>query len=553
VIYPKEHILAKALISVWIVLLFFNTSGVFAQGNPSPTKPQEVKTSGYPVMLGDQTLYHIRDIKGYSAEERAKTVIERIKKVAEDPRIPTTLVTTSTYDHPITFISIGSELLMAVFDEDAKAEGQTRQELAKDYTQKLKAAIEKYREERSLKRILTGSLFALIATILLITFLFLLNKFYRKTGAWVQGWISSKKISLHIQSFELIQAERIKVIFTGAMKIIRVLIVLILIYVYVHVGLSLLPWTQPFADKLLHYVLVPLKTIGNAVLDHVPNLLFIAIIVLITVYILKLMNLFFKEIERGAIAFKGFYPEWAKPTYRICRLLVIAFAAVMAFPYIPGSDSPAFKGISIFLGVVFSLGSTSFIANILAGYTLTYRRVFKIGDRVKIADFTGDVVETRLQVTHLRTIKNEEIVVPNSMIVNSHVINYSSLAREKGLILHTIVTIGYDAPWRQVHAMLLMAAEKTPGLLREPAPFVLQKSLDDFYVTYELNAYTNRPLEMAEIYSALHKNVQDAFNEYGVQIMSPSYWSDPNQVKIVPKERWYTPPAKPPDDSGKED
>jgi small-conductance mechanosensitive channel len=260
------------------------------------------------------------------------------------------------------------------------------------------------------------------------------------------------------------------------------------------------------------------------------------------------MRLFFLEIEKGTLRFKGFYPEWAQPTYKICRLLVVAFAAVVAFPYIPGSDSPAFKGISIFVGVLFSLGSSSAIANIIAGFTLTYRRAFKIGDRIKIADFVGDVVNTRLQVTHLKTIKNEEITVPNSMIVNSHVINYSSLAQEKGLILHTSVTIGYDASWRQVHAMLLMAAEKTSGLMRAPAPFVLQKSLDDFYVTYELNAYTDAPQAMAQIYSDLHENIQDAFNEHGVQIMSPHYEMDPGQIKVVPKERWYAPPAKPDDD-----
>jgi small-conductance mechanosensitive channel len=161
-------------------------------------------------------------------------------------------------------------------------------------------------------------------------------------------------------------------------------------------------------------------------------------------------------------------------------------------------------------------------------------------------------VETRLQVTHLRTLKNEEIIVPNSMIVNSHVINYSSFVREKGLILHTSVTIGYDAPWRQVHAMLLGAAEKTSGLLRKPAPFVLQKSLDDFYVTYELNAYTDSPQEMAQIYSELHKNIQDAFNEHGVQIMSPHFESAPPEKVWVPREKWYAPPAKPSDDSGKE-
>ena len=232
-------------------------------------------------------------------------------------------------------------------------------------------------------------------------------------------------------------------------------------------------------------------------------------------------------------------------------MLILAFAGVIAFPYIPGSESPAFKGISIFLGVLFSLGSTSAIANILAGYTLTYRRIFKVGDRVKIADFTGDVLDTRLQVVHLRTIKNEEIIVPSSMIVNSHVINYSSLARTQGLILHTSVTIGYDTPWRQVEALLLMAAERTPGLMREPAPFILQTSLDDFYVAYELNVYTDDPLKMAETYTDLHRNIQDAFNEYGVQIMSPSYRFDPDRPKIVPKDQWYAAPAKPPDDQEK--
>jgi len=203
------------------------------------------------------------------------------------------------------------------------------------------------------------------------------------------------------------------------------------------------------------------------------------------------MGIFFAEVEKGTIILKGFYPEWAQPTYRICRIL--------------------------------------------------------------IADFMGDVMEMRLQVTHLRTIKNEEIVVPNSMINNSHVINYSSLAAQKGLILHTSVTIGYDAPWRQVHALLLMAAEKTPGLLRDPAPFVLQTSLDDFYVSYELNVYCDTPLEMARIYTDLHKNIQDAFNEYGVQIMSPSYRFDPDRPKVVPKDQWYAAPAEPPDTEPRKD
>ena len=324
-------------------------------------------------------------------------------------------------------------------------------------------------------------------------------------------------------------------------------ILLLLIYAYVHAGLSFFPRTRPFAGQLFNYVLVPLTTIGGRVWGEIPDLVYLVIIVLITVYVLKATRLFFGAIEKGTITFKGFYPEWAQPTYKICRLLIVAFAAVLAFPYIPGSNSLAFKGISVFLGVLFSLGSSSAVANVVSGYTLMYRRVFKVGDRVKIADFVGDVVATRLQVVHLRTIKNEEITVPSSLIVNSQVINYSALAKEKGLILHTKVTIGYDAPWRQVEALLLLAAERTQGLLREPPPFILQTSLDDFYVTYELNVYTDAPQQMAKLYTDLHRNIQDAFNEYGVQIMSPSYRFDPEHPKIVPKEQWYAAPAKGPD------
>jgi small-conductance mechanosensitive channel len=537
------------LISIWIVLLLLGGSSALAQ-KPSPPEPQKVTAPGYPVMLGDQVLLNVHGIKAFRGDQRAAAISERIKRLAEDYAfsVDSIMVVESEIS---TDILATDWVIMSVFDSDAQAEKVPRKELAERYVQKIRVSIEKYRQDYSRQALFWGVFYTLIATFVLIVLIYLFNKFYRRVDRLTQAWVSSKKISLHIQSFEIIRAERIGMILTAAMKLARFFIFLVIFYTYIHLGLSFFPWTRTFANRLFDYVLVPLQITGKAIGSQIPNLIFLAIIVLITVYVLKLTRLFFNEIEKETLTFKGFYPEWAQPSYRICRLLVIAFAAVMAFPYIPGSESPAFKGISIFLGVLFSLGSTSFIANILAGYALTYRRVFKIGDRVKISDFIGDVVETKLQVTHLRTIKNEEIIVPNSMIVNSHVINYSSLAREKGLILHTTVTIGYDAPWRQVHAMLLMAAEKTPGLLHEPPPFVLQKSLDDFYVNYELNVYTDNPLEMPRLYSELHQNIQDTFNEYGVQIMSPSYRFDPDQPKVVPKDKWYAPPAKPPDDSNK--
>ena len=539
----------KTLLSLCMVFLFAVVPGSFAQGSSPPSKAQEVKPVAYPVALGDQTLFYVRDIKDssgrqFSGEARAKTISDRIKTAADNPEIKAGKITIIQFDQPQTLILAGSELLISVVDQDVFEKGQTRDQLAAEYSRKIDNGIKKYREDRSLKRRLTAIIYSLISTFVLIALLVLLNKLYRRREAKIQAWLDAKKVHIGIQSFEVVRAERLKTVFTGALKVIRAFIALVIFYIYLHLGLSFFPETKPFADHLFDYVLEPLTSIGGAVLAHLPKLLFIAIIAFITYYVLKLMRLFFSGIEKGTLTFKGFYPEWAQPTYKICRLLAVAFAAIVAFPYIPGSDTPAFKGVSIFIGILFSLGSSSAIANMVAGFTLTYRRAFKVGDRVKIADFVGDVVRTRLQVTHLRTIKNEEITVPNSMIVGSHVINYSSLSGEKGLILHTKVTIGYDAPWRQVHAMLLMAAERTHGLLRQPPPFVLQTSLDDFYVSYELNVYTDNPLEMAHLYSELHQNIQDVFNEYGVQIMSPAYESDPDTQKFVPKERWYAAPAK---------
>jgi small-conductance mechanosensitive channel len=543
----------KVLIVMCVAVLFVHTGMSYAQESASNTETGRISALAQPVAIGNKTVFTLKGVQGYSALERARTITGRINAIAENPRIDTTSITTIAYQQPMTLISAGNELIMVVFEEDALAEGRSRQELAAQWSQELRTAIENYRQEHSVKWIMTGVFKALIATLILILAIFVLSKGYHKADTFMQEWMGKKKISIHIQSFELVRAERIGVIFSSILRTIRLILVLFIVYVYIHIVLSSFPWTSAYANQVLTFVIRPFQIIAAAIWVQVPNLFFVAIISLLAFYVVKLMGIFFAEVEKGTVILKGFYPGWAQPTYRICRILIAVIALVMAFPYIPGSNSPAFKGISIFIGILFSLGSTSAISNVLAGYSLIYRRVFKVGDRVKIADFMGDVMEMRLQVTHLRTIKNEEIVVPNSMINNSHVINYSSLAAQKGLILHTSVTIGYDAPWRQVHALLLMAAEKTPGLLRDPAPFVLQTSLDDFYVSYELNVYCDTPLEMARIYTDLHKNIQDAFNEYGVQIMSPSYRFDPDRPKVVPKDRWYAAPAEPPDTEPRKD
>jgi small-conductance mechanosensitive channel len=285
---------------------------------------------------------------------------------------------------------------------------------------------------------------------------------------------------------------------------------------------------------------------GNAFVDSIPNLAFLAVLILVVRYLLEALRLFFLGIASGAVRSSSFEPEWAMMTYRLIRWGIIAFAVVVAYPYIPGSSSDAFKGVSVFTGVLFSLGASSIVSNTLAGYTLIFRRVFKIGDRVLIGKYLGDVTEIRQQVTVLRTLKNEEVIVPNSTILGAEVVNYSTLGRQGKLILHTSVTIGYDTPWRQVEAMLLEAAERTPGLLKEPPPFVLKRALDDFYVSYEINACCDDPSRMPALYSSLHGNIVDAFNTHGVQIMSPHFVGQPEQAVLVPKDRWFDAPARPP-------
>ena len=307
------------------------------------------------------------------------------------------------------------------------------------------------------------------------------------------------------------------------LKIIRYLIILILLYLTIPILFSIFPPTRRLADLLFGYILSPLRKIAISVVEYIPELITIVIIIFITRYVLKFFKFLSQEIKAEKLKIPGFFPDWASPTYNIVKVLVLAFMFIVIFPYLPGSDSPVFKGVSVFLGIVFSLGSSSIIGNMIAGLVITYMRPFQIGDRIKIGDVLGDVIEKTPFVTRIRTPKKEFITLPNSNILASSVVNYSTSKREDGIILHTTITIGYDVPWRQVHELLIEAALKTKHVNKSTQPFVLQTSLDDFYVSYQLNAHTNEPSMQPAIYSELHQNIQDGFNEAGIEIMSPHY------------------------------
>ena len=541
----------KAIVIALCLVLCLSAAVCFALQDPQIPEAGEAAIHLSPIRIDDVTLFYVRGTKAFPSEVRAEAIEERIKKIAADPDVKIESITAVESEHSTDLIA-DNRSIMSIFDADASLEGIPRQVLAKTYIAKLRTSIQKYRQDRSPESIIRGVGYSLLATIGLIVALVVLRKLYTKMYSILENRYKSRIHALHIQSLEFVHAERIWKAVTGTLQAIRLILLLMIFYVYFHLVMGFFPWTRLLAANMLNYVLMPVATIGNGILRQIPNLIFVAILIFFTRYFLKFMRLLFTGIEHKTLTISGFDPDWARPTYKIARFLVVAFAAIVAYPYIPGSESPAFKGISIFLGVLLSLGSSSALSNIIAGFMMTYRRAFKVGDRIKVNDVTGDVTEIRLLVTHLRTIKNEEVIVPNAMILSSQIVNYSTFTREKGLILHTSVTIGYDAPWRQVHELLLMAAERTQGLLQEPPPFVLQKSLDDFYVNYELNVYSDTPQDMARTYTELHRNIQDCFNEYGVQIMSPHYMKDPASAKTVPKEHWYAPPARLPEE-GKKD
>lgn len=495
-------------------------------------------------------LFPVRGITAYPAKLRAREIQKRIKTIASDEMIKLDAFKLEPDTDRISIVA-NEIFVMHVINADATYAGIDRNLLAEVYLDRIKESIKKYRQDRTLEVLLYNTLYVFAATVVMILVLFGIRLGFRYFQQNVQQRYESRIKSLEFKSVEILNEDQIKTTLRGLLTTIKVLMILVAAYLYLHFALSLLPWTRAFAYSLIDMTLKPLDVIGRGILEYTDNVVFIIILIVVVRYVLQLIRMFFSALRGGRIKISSFEPEWAWPTYRLVRLFVIAFAFVMAFPYIPGSESAAFKGVTLFFGVLFSLGSSTYISNIIAGYTMTYRRAFKVGDRIKIGDIVGDVEEIRLLVTHLRSLKNEEIVIPNSKILNTEVTNYSTIAEQQGLILHTTVGIGYEVPWRQVEAMLLMAAQCTTGLKTEPKPFVLQKSLGDHAVNYELNVYCDDANRMLSFYSALHQNIQDVFNEFGVQIMTPSYIADTPTPKIVTKDDWYTAPAKSPDTSNK--
>jgi small-conductance mechanosensitive channel len=500
-----------------------------------------------PVSVDGRVLFRVRGVTAFPAAQRAAAIATRIETLAADETLPPSALRLVEDEHS-TNILAGETIIMGVFDADAIAEapGLSRQALARVYLAKISSAVQQYRAERTPEQLGRNLFRAGVWTVLLALALVLMFVSLRWMMARVEHRYHSAIDQIESGTFRLIRAGWIWIGVRFIVRLVTLIASLAIFYVYLHVVLNYFPWTRPVSVHLRALTLAPLLALAGEAAAAIPSLLIVFLIVVAARYLIGLARFFFSAVEKGTIRVAAFDADWSKPTFNIVRILIIAFAAMIVYPYIPGSQSAAFKGVTIFLGVLFSLGSSSFLANIIAGYTMTYRRAFHVGDRIKVGDLMGDVTEIGLMVTHLRSLKNEELVIPNSLILSSNIINYTSHAQQQGLLLHTTVGIGYETPWRQVEAMLLLAAERTPGLLRDPAPFILQQSLGDYAVNYELNVYCDKPSEMYRLYTELHRSVLDVFNEYNVQIMTPSYIADPAQPKVVPKENWFEEPAQAP-------
>jgi small-conductance mechanosensitive channel len=499
-----------------------------AQGGAAAT--QAAPETGVPVIYRGQEIVRIyRGVGNIGPAERARMATARLDQFVRDSSFDATRVTVR-HGESFSELLYDDRVVGVITDEDAQAVGRPRPEFAQQVRDRLVYVITSTREEFSVWSIVMGGTWAALATGILGVLLWLLARVRRRVRRRVDTWF--QRLTVPAAEAAAFRTTRVGSLAHGTVDVAAATAAVALAAVWVQIVLQVLPWSRPLARLIYRYVSEPIRALWFGLLGYVPNLFYLGVIVLITLLLLRVLHVLFREIETGHLRFASFPSDWAEPTYKLVRALLLAVAFVGAFPYIPGSRTAAFQGISLFLGLLVSLSSSSALSNIIAGTILTYTRAFKVGDIVRIGDTFGEVTVKRLLATHVRTYKNVVVSIPNSLILTTQVLNYTTLAAERGLVAHTSVTIGYDAPWRKVHELLIAAAMRTEGVLEDPPPFVLQTALNDFSITYEINAFVSSPFPLSVTYSTLHANIQDGFNEAGVEIMSPNYFAlrDGNQV-----------------------
>jgi small-conductance mechanosensitive channel len=495
------------------------------------------KSVGEPVVLIRDTLFLVFTKRGEStAKERAASISGKIALVTDNDffNIDSLVIVESLNSTDIVYQDI---IVMSVSKVDELWMGRTQLELATEYLEIIKTHIIKRIDEQNFSKQLTRLLYVAGLSILLFLLILLINRLFKKSK-WVlinnADW--HKRIS--INNYSLVSKKYFNRIILFLLAVVKWLLISISVYFYLVISFELYPATRYLTNNLLQIFIVPMNKLGLAFLNYLPNLLVILAIYFLFRFIIKGLKYIFKDIKNEKLKISGFYPDFADPTFKITRGLLYIFMIVLIYPYLPASDSNIFRGASVFVGVLISIGSSNALSNVIAGLLLTYMRSFRINDRIKIGDLSGDVIEKSLLNIKLRTSKNEEITIPNSTVLSSKTINFTTNSIDKGLILHSTITLGYDVDWEKVYATLIEAALKTNLVLKEPSPFILQTSLDDFFVSYQLNIYTNHANKKNRIISELHENIQNSCNEHGIEILSPHYNSLRDGSKEVVPEKY---------------
>jgi small-conductance mechanosensitive channel len=492
------------------------------------------------------------DIGGISPADRVRRIHGKIADVLESNPGEKAEAIRSTFANLSGFwVQIDGHPVFGLVPEDADGmTGETVEEQVGRAVDLLQEALDARREQRSLPLILEGLGLATAATLLLVVLLWGVVKLeghamrrLLRTGSRSAEPASTSRAPIKVAGLDL--GPILSGIERTAIKATGFGLAVILVYLWLTFLFGRFPYTRPWGEGLAAFMLDLLATFADGALQALPGFFTVLVIFVLTRIIVRAVDGFFRTVERGAMSVSWLEADTAKATRRLTVTLIWVFAVTVAYPYIPGSDSDAFKGISVLVGLMVSLGSAGLINQVMSGLVIAYSRALKVGEMVAVGNTLGTVSEVGMLSTKVITPKRETVTVPNAVLVGSPITNYSRLADERGAVVGTKVTIGYDTPWRQVHAMLTLAAERTSLVRKEPAPFVLQRTLADFYPEYELIVHIDRPEQRFFALSELHGHIQDVFNEYGVQIMSPNFEAQPEQKVWVPKEDWFAAPAAP--------
>jgi small-conductance mechanosensitive channel len=549
---PGKRRTLAALVAVILTVLVAHSA--YAQTPAAQTSPgssaalvETAARTGQPAAQFATLVYANRPIVQFRASAawgtpatRAAAAVHVIDRlVDEDPRAR--VATTSVGEARI--VSLGDRAAFAILPQDVDLlEGETIDSKAAAAATRLQTAFDEAVELRNPSRLLRSGALALAATLLYLALLWLLRRTHRASATRLSR--GTERQLERLPGGEIIlRTSYAPLVVRRASSVVSLLLFVLLTNMWLTFVLRRFPYTRPWGESLRTAVLSQLLSVGSQIASALPGLLAILVIVLITRFLVRLTTRLFEAVEQGRLSIPGIYPETVAPTRRIVDALLWLFALILSYGYLPGSESDAFKGVSVFVGLIISLGSTGIMNQVMSGLTITYSRSLRVGDFVKVDDIEGTVTHLGTLATKIKTPRREEVTIPNAVVVSSATTNYSRHAQDEGVFVPTSLTIGYDTPWRQVQALLLLAAARTPGLRREPAPVVRQTALQDFYVQYTLLVCVEEPNLRATVLDTLHANILDAFNEYGVQIMSPNYEADPSGPKVVTKNDWYAAPA----------